>query len=117
MKARAHALLLILFSLIPAASADTTQEIDHLLDFIGSSSCIFIRNAAEYDATAARSHIERKYEYARKWIETAEQFIEYTATRSSISGEPYRVICSGREELSADWMRRELARFRAASGE
>jgi len=116
MNGRALALLLILFSFTVAASADTTREIDHLLEFIGSSSCTFFRNGEEYDATAARGHIERKYKYAQKWIETAEQFIEYTATRSSISGEPYRVICSGREELSADWVKRELARFRAAAG-
>lgn len=116
MNRRALALVPILFSFTLAASADTTQEIDHLLGFIGGSSCIFIRNGKEHDATTARSHIERKYEYAQKWIETTEQFIEYTATRSSISGEPYWVICSGRKEPSADWMKRELARFRAASG-
>ena len=71
-------------------------------------------NLAKQMAVAARSHIERKYEYAKRWIRTAEQFIEHTATKSSISGEPYSVTCSGREELSSDWLKRELERFRTA---
>ena len=97
------------------AWADASTEIQHLLSFIGSSGCTFVRNGEEYDAAAARSHIERKYEYAKRWIRTAEQFIEHTAAESSISGEPYGVICSGREERSSDWLKRELERFRTLS--
>jgi hypothetical protein len=94
------------------AWAGTDAEIRHLLDFIGASGCTFVRNGEEHDAEAARSHIEMKYGHARRWIRTAEQFIEHTATQSSISREPYRVICAGREEYSGDWLKRELARFR-----
>jgi hypothetical protein len=99
----------------PASQADTRCEIDLLLDFIGKSQCNFIRNAEAHDSADARAHIERKYKYAKRWVETTEQFIEYTATKSSTTDEPYRVTCSGREELSADWLKRELARLRAES--
>jgi hypothetical protein len=115
MKRQMPAVILILWSIGLGAWADTQQEIDHLLGFIGSSQCTFVRNGEERDSASARSHIEKKYDYARRWIDTTDQFIEYTATKSSISGEPYRVICAGREEPSADWLKRELARFRAGS--
>ena len=99
----------------PGAWADTATEIDHLLGFIAGSPCRFVRNGQAYDA-AAQTHIARKYDYAKRWIQTAEPFIEYTATKSSSTGQPYRVICPGREERSADWLTRELVRFRAGSG-
>ena len=87
-----------------------------MLDLIGSSDCTFVRNGEAHDAAAARDHIQGKYDYARRWIQSAEQLIEHAATKSSISGIPYRVICAGREEPSSDWLTRELARFRAESG-
>ena len=112
--------LAMIFGLIltaGAAMADTESEINHLLEFIAASDCTFIRNDVDYDGPAARAHIGQKYAYARRWIDSAEKFIEYTATKSSTTGHAYRVICPGREEPSADWLMRELVRFReAASG-
>ena len=92
--------------LVPSycAWADATAEIEHLLGFIGSSGCTFVRNDEKHKAKAAQNHIEMKYDYAKRSIRTAEQFIEHTATKSSTSGEPYRVICAGREEASAEWL-------------
>ena len=116
MMSKALAIFMILCSISTGVWADVAAEIDHLLGFIGGSPCRFVRNGDEYDAPAARAHIERKYDYAKRWIQTAEQFIEYTAIKSSTTGVPYRVICAGSEEPSADWLMRELARFRAGSG-
>ena len=115
MTRRITAVFLLLWLISLESWADATCEIDHLLGFIGSSGCSFIRNGEEHDATTAKAHIERKYDYAKRWIETAEQFIEYAATKSSASGKPYRVICAGQEQLSADWLMRELALIRARS--
>jgi len=109
------ATLLFFWSFSTAAQADTSCEIDRLLDFIGKSRCSFIRNDEAHDSADARAHIERKYDYAKRHIQTTEQFIEYTATKSSTSGEPYRVSCSGREEPSASWLKRALARLRESS--
>lgn len=111
----APAVLVIFWLFSPASQADTPCEIDRLLDFIGKSQCTFIRNDESHDSLDARAHIERKYDYIRRRIDATEQFIEYAATKSSTSGEPYRVICAGREELSASWLKRELARLRAES--
>ena len=98
------------------ARADTVREVAHLLAFIEESGCTFVRNGDAHDAAKAREHIENKYDYARRWIETAEQFVEYTATRSSISGEPYVVNCGGHEQPSAEWLLSELQEFRSATG-
>ncbi len=107
--------LLILWSVSLATPADTQCEIDRLLDFVEKSLCSFIRNGEAHESVDARAHIERKYDYAKRHIQTTEQFIEYTATQSSTSGEPYRVRCSGHEEPSASGLKRELARLRQRS--
>lgn len=101
--------------LVPTAWADTACEVESLLGFIEKSQCTFVRNGDKYNAADARTHIQRKYDYVKDRIETTEQVIKYAATESSISGEPYSVICAGREEPSADWLKGELARLRAAS--
>jgi hypothetical protein len=90
----------------------TAKEIDHLLVYIGGSTCQFIRNDKTYDAAAARSHIQKKYDYIRSRIKTAEDFIRYAASQSSMSGKPYRIRCGGETMLCADWLHAELERYR-----
>jgi hypothetical protein len=109
---------IVLFTLATSlpAQADVTREIDHLLGFIEESGCTFVRNGDAHDSVEARKHIEKKYDYAGRWIETAEQFVEYTATRSSISGERYVVNCGGYEQPSAEWLLSELDNYRSTSG-
>jgi len=101
--------LLMLLSFHTSAAAGTTEEIEALLLFIEQSECTFIRNGKHYDALKAREHIEKKYAYYKERITSAEDFILYSATKSSITGEPYRVICNGVNMLNADWLNAELA--------
>lgn len=117
MKLRLSMAALMMWTMILPAAADTDEEIDHLLAFVGSSGCTYVRNGKQYDSAEARDHIERKYDYIKDRISTTEEFIRYAATESSISGKPYTVICGGEEEPSADWLQRELARYRAAAPE
>ncbi len=51
----------------------------------------FIRNGTEYDAQTAEAHLRQKLAYAGEKIQTAEQFIDFCATRSSMSGQPYKI--------------------------
>jgi hypothetical protein len=46
---------------------------------------------------AARSHLQRKYEFleAKSLVHWIEELIERMASYSSFSGEPYRVRCKG----------------------
>ncbi len=96
----------------PCRAADTEAEIQHLKDFIGTSECTFIRNGSEYDAADALKHINRKHDATRRWIKTTEDFIRLAATKSSMSGKPYKVRCGDREIPCADWLYEELARYR-----
>jgi len=101
--------LLMLLSSHTSAAAGTTEEIASLLLFIEQSECTFIRNGKHYDALKAREHIEKKYTYYKERITTAEDFILYSATKSSITGEPYMVICNGMNMVTSDWLNAELA--------
>lgn len=96
------------------AAANATEEITHLLEFVATSSCAFIRNGQVYPAAEARAHLERKYAALKDRIRTAEDFINLAAARSSLSGESYRVRCNpGQEQETSAWLRSELLRFRS----
>jgi len=107
---------LLSFSGIVWSATDLSEEIDHLLSFVGNSECIFYRNGVAYNSEDAREHIERKYDHLKKKITTTDQFILYTASRSSITGKEYTVLCDGVETTSSEWLLRELEKYRAGKG-
>jgi hypothetical protein len=103
------------FTLSHGASAspgDAKGEIDHLLQYVAASSCTFVRNGTEYPADKAREHLAGKYHFVGSRIATAEDFIKYLATGSSMSGEPYHVKCGKTDALSGEWLTAELNRYR-----
>ena len=104
--------LLMILSYPISCSAGTTEEIAELLNFIEQTECIFIRNGKQYNSIAARQHIEKKYEYYKKKIKNAEDFIQYSATKSSLTGKYYKVLCNGVRMNSSDWLKDELAKMR-----
>src|SRR5262249_51163712 len=108
----ATAVIIARFMVAATAHAGTSDEIQHLLDYVGRSGCTFVRNGAESDAAAAREHIRAKYEYAKSQVGSAEDFIRLAASRSSMTGEPYVVRCGRWRFLSADWLMDELRRYR-----
>lgn len=98
-----------------APGAAARVEIGGLMQALEDSGCRFQRNGSWHDAAEARSHLQRKYDYLLKrgLADSAEQFIERAASRSSISGKPYRVACPGRaEQDAAPWFRQQLLRLR-----
>ncbi len=105
-------LLSLIFLLPPAAHASVQDEINHLLNYIETSDCIFIRNNSRHTPAKAVEHIKRKYNYLKKRIKSTEDFIKGAASKSSMSGKPYMIICSGKEMVTADWLRAELQRYR-----
>lgn len=109
--------LLILITALLAGSvfADTPAEIDHLLSFVANTSCQYDRNGTIYEGAEARNHINMKYEYYKRKVKTAEDFIKYSATKSMISGRKYKIHCPGSETVNAsDWLLEELHHYRAS---
>ena len=53
-----------------------------------------------------------KYRFVGDRISTAEEFIQYLGTGSSVSGEPYHVKCGNVDALSGPWLAAELQRYR-----
>jgi hypothetical protein len=110
----ATAALTFTLSHAAAASAESPakDEIDHLLNFVAASSCTFVRNGSEYPPDQAREHLAGKYKFAGSRISTAEEFIKYLATQSSMSGELYHVKCNKTDGLAGVWLTDELNRYR-----
>lgn len=77
----------------------------------------FIRNGSEYDTAAAANHLRRKLKAAGDKISTAEQFIAYCASKSSLSGEPYTIkMADGVVVQSGTYFRNKLNTFRENGG-
>jgi len=116
MTASLPALALLLAS-IPALAGSMDEEIDHLLDTVAASGCTFIRNGKEYDSDDARDHLQMKRKRGKRYFDSAEEFISRLASKSSMSGKPYRIRCAGEGEVNAgDWFADVLARYRNGQG-
>lgn len=101
--------------LLPGRSyADNLRsEIEHLINFVKQSHCIFIRNGVEHGPEEAERHILKKYAYFKNRISTAEDFIEHCATKSTMTDRYYEIACPGKRSVrSKDWLLEELSRFR-----
>ncbi len=97
---------------VAAPDADAQREIDHLLAFVAASECRFVRGGVEHDAREARDHLALKLDVARPLIGSADAFVDRVASASSLTGEPYRVRCGGRDAAAKAWLADELARYR-----
>jgi hypothetical protein len=104
------------FAAFAAPPPATQREIAGLFDTLEHSNCRFARNGTWYDATRARAHLQRKYDWLlrRDAITRSEDFIALAATRSSMTGRAYLVQCPGAAVVeSGPWFRRALAQLRA----
>ena len=77
----------------------------------------FIRNGKAYNARDAADHLRLKRRKAGARIKTAEDFIRYCATASSMSGEPYQIrFADGTLVFTGEYLRRKLVEFEAGNG-
>jgi len=103
----------ILFSLSLQAQGDYHKEIEHLLNYVKTTKCTYIRNGEPYQGPKAVSHIQRKYNYFKDDIHSTEDFIRLSATKSTMSGRKYQIKCPGQPEMeSKKWLLEELSRYR-----
>ena len=71
-----------------------------------------MRNGSEYEAHAAASHLRLKLKAAGGKVKTVEDFIQYCASKSSISGEPYLIrLADGTTLKSEVFFRNRLKAF------
>ena len=109
----------ILFALLLASLAASAEpmptvaraEVASALARLEASGCKFNRNGKWYTGAQAREHLQMKLDYAEKKasLKTAEEFITVAASKSSTSGEPYRVKCADKPPvLSSVWLLQQV---------
>jgi len=82
------------------------RRVDELKD------ATFIRNGTEHDCHAAAKHMRDKWNYGKKEIHSALEFIDKAASKSSASGKPYLIrYKDGREVESGAFLRDELKKI------
>jgi hypothetical protein len=114
-----RALALVLLTLLGASagaaelSSLERQKIDYLIASVETmQGAEFIRNGKAYDAHAAADHLRLKLRTAGSRVASAEDFIQYCASVSSISGLPYQIkFADGRVVTSAAFLHQKLVDF------
>jgi hypothetical protein len=107
--------LLLAFSgpMLADVPPEQKPEVEHLLNFVGNSACTIDRNGTTYPAEDAVSHIKKKYAYFKNDIDTTEDFIELSATKSTMSGKFYMVRCGDDAQIKTrEWLLQELGSYR-----
>ena len=115
MKVKKSLLLIPMVSMVTLADVPPGQvgEVEHLVNFIRNTDCRLERNEKIYSGNEVIEHILRKYDYYREEINSTEDFIEFSASKSVMSGKPYLAHCNNRKPVSGrEWLLKELNRYR-----
>jgi hypothetical protein len=99
-----------------AAGAPLPAEqtrIDRLIDAVSQNKqAKFVRNGTDYSSSDAAEFLRQKLRAFGDRVKTVHDFIEQVGSRSSTSGEIYKVrLADGREMPSGDFLRAELGRI------
>ena len=111
------ALMLFALLVLPAFGQQDVerQKIAYLIDSVAPlQGATFIRNGTEYDAARATDHMRLKLRFAGSRVKTAEDFITYCGTGSSVSGTRYTIrFRDGHIVDSAMFLHDRLAAYEA----
>jgi hypothetical protein len=104
--------LLVLLTLMGGhAFAQDSSVADKIRYLIGSLEALqgvtFLRNRGEYDAKKAADHLRHKLKMAGNRVKTVEDFIRLCGSKSSVSGEAYRMRFPEGTTLDAEVFFRE----------
>ena len=106
--------ILICVISVPVFASDIQTEINHLLEFLQNSECQFERNGKIHSGKNTVNHVRKKYNYFKNKIDSTEKFIEYSATKSTMSGKYYMVLCKDEPKaITRDWLLQELKNYRS----
>jgi len=99
-------------SLANIAKAQKT-EIQYLLSQIKQTPCIVKRNEVSHKGEEVYSHVLKKFEYYQDQIQSTEDFIRLSASKSTFSGKNYRISCDQKNWINTkDWLLEKLNGFR-----
>jgi len=95
-----------------------SRKIDFLIAAIETlSDAKFVRNGTAYDAKAAADHLRLKLRNAGSRVKSADDFIRFCASVSSVSGVPYEIRFSdGHVVTSEVFLRQKLSEFPRQQG-
>jgi len=97
----------------PALAAQLDAEINYLLRQVETTECTFNRNGSRHKGAAAVAHIQRKYDYFKDDIKTAEDFIRTSASKSTMTRRAYTIECPEQSPVTAEsWLLEQLAKYR-----
>ncbi|ACB75126.1 DUF5329 family protein [Opitutus terrae] len=110
-------LLLFLLAGTAVLSAAPRDEIEGLLCYLRKADgAVFIRNGHEHTPLEAETHLRLKWEKQGNRISSAEQFIALCGSRSSITGERYRIrFKDGQLRYTDEVLTEQLQRLRQRS--
>src|SRR3954470_20368425 len=113
---RATVILLAFAAIASAREAREQARIDFLLQSVEKADkAVFIRNGGEHDATAAAKHLRQKLDYVGERVQTAEQFIKYCASESSLTHQKYKIrLPDGQTMDAAEFLTNKLREFDVA---
>ena len=113
MKIRIALAMLLFVMHVLARTAGEQGRIDYLINSLGQlHNAVFIRNGTEYNSGAAQNHLRQKLRVAGERIQTAEQFIQYCASESSMSHKPYQIrFADGKSQNTADYFGGKLREY------
>jgi hypothetical protein len=82
------------------------EKIEYLISHVENlKDAFFIRNGRTHSPEDAAKHLRTKLRYSRNHINTAEEFIQICATRSSLTGRKYLITFSdGRSIESGEYL-------------
>lgn len=105
--------LLIYVFTINCYADQKSDEIEHLINYVATSGCDFERNGTSHTPTEAVEHIKKKYNYFKDKINSAEDFIKFSATQSTMTKRKYKIHCPDKDVVESElWLLSELERFR-----
>lgn len=119
MELRTRVLVLIVLGmalmpgLVWAREAREQARIDFLIHEVETARGItFIRNGSEYDGTEGAKHLRMKLGFAGDRVKTAEDFVKYCASESSMSHRKYQVrTADGKTTDAAAYFYAKLREF------
>lgn len=105
---------------IDAASPGSLTEdekIEKLIADVGKlEGAVFIRNGEEHPAEEAADHLRKKLTVAGDQVNTASEFIDRIASKSSLSGEEYKIrMPDGRIVTAREYLTQQLEKLQDGS--